>query len=285
MEKERLTVTVVGAGGKMGCRITDNLVKGGRRLLFCEKGEAGISRLEAKGLAVSKPEDAIPQSGVVILAIPDAKLAEVSRSLVPLAVPGTIFLILDPAAAYAGELTLREDCTFAVTHPCHPVLFGEWKTPEERMDVFGGMAAEQDIVTALLCGAEEKFRLAESISMEMFSPVAKCHRITVEQMAILEPAAAEVVCAACALLMKEALDETVRLGVPEEAARSFILGHIQIALAVIFKSSNPLSDAAKIALRYGFEKVLRPDWKQVFEPEAIREVLGRMLHPGEGGGL
>jgi len=97
-------------------------------------------------------------------------------------------------------------------------------------------------------------------------------------MAILEPAAAEVVCATCAVIMKQALEEAVKRGVPEAATRAFLLGHIQIPLAITFKNSNPFSDAAMIAVEYGKRHVFRDDWKSVFEPEKIEEVLKEMLH-------
>ena len=41
--------------------------------------------------------------------------------------------------------------------------------------------------------------------------------------------------------MKEAIDEAIRRGVPEDAARAFLMGHIQIPLAIVLKSSNPFS--------------------------------------------
>jgi hypothetical protein len=116
----------------------------------------------------------------------------------------------------------------------------------------------------------------------MFAPVANAHRITVEQMAILEPAAAEVCAASAAALMKAAMDEAIARGVPAEAARAFLLGHAQIPLAIVFgKIGSPFSDAAKIAMKVGSEKVINPAWREVFEPEAIRATIHRMLHPEE----
>ena len=115
----------------------------------------------------------------------------------------------------------------------------------------------------------------------MFAPVDKAFRITVEQMAILEPAAAEVVVALCATIMKEAIEESVKRGVPRDAAESFLLGHIQIPLAIVLKSTNPFSDAALIAVDYGKKHVLKENWKDVFEPEKIDEVLALMLHVNE----
>ena len=278
-----MAIAVIGAAGKMGSRITDNLAGGDYDLLLCEKGEAGISKIKGRGLSHTETKMAAAVSDVIIMAVPDAKIGEISREVVPLMKGGATMILLDPAAAYVGELTLRDDCTFVVTHPCHPALFGEQDTPEARQDFFGGIAAKQDIVIALLQGSEGDFQRARKICIEMFAPVAKCHRITVEQMAILEPAAAEVVAASAACLMKEALDEAVKHGVPKEAARAFMLGHIQVPLAIVFGAiSSPFSDAAQIAIKYGRDRILRPDWREAFEPETIREVIREMLHPENG---
>lgn len=189
-------------------------------------------------------------------------------------------ILLDPAASYVDECLMRKDCTFVVTHPCHPALFSNQETPEGREDLFGGIAAKQDIVIALAQGREENFRLADEICRTMFAPVVNSHRITVEQMALLEPAAAEVVIAACAVLMKQALEEAVKQGVPEEAARAFLLGHVQIPLAIVFgRVSSPFSDAAQIAVEVGFDKVIKENWREVFDRNVLRETIHRMLHP------
>lgn len=271
-------IAIIGAGGKMGQRLTANLRKRGHAPLLCERAAAGVARIEASGLSVVTAETALAEADYIILAVPDARIGELTAELVPQARPGTTFILLDPAAAYAGIVTLRDDCTFVVTHPCHPALFEEQDSPEARQDMFGGIAAKQDIVIALHQGERQSFETAERICIEMFAPVVTCHRITVEQMALLEPAAAEVVAAAAACIMKEAMDEVIRMGVPAAAARSFMLGHIQIPLAIAFNSVNPFSDAAKIAIEYGYENIFRPDWKRVFTKESLDEVLRRMLH-------
>ena len=271
-------IALVGAGGKMGRRITPNLLKFGYDFVCCEKDEAGIAALAAQGLKAMATEDAVKVADIVVFALPDAAIPALSKKLVPMLKPGATAITLDPAAAHAGQLTTREDCAFVVTHPCHPPIFGERNTPEEKADLFGGTAAAQDIVIALMHGSEQAFAEAARLCRHMFNPVVECHRITVEQMAILEPAAAEVVVAMCATIMKEAIDEAVRRGVPEPAARAFLFGHIQIPLAIVLKSSNPFSDAAMIAVDYGKRHVLREDWKTVFEPESIQEVLAEMLH-------
>jgi len=277
--EEETVITIMGAGGKMGMRILNNMVKTRYMLRVCEKASKGIQMIEEKGLSVMEMEDAVPESDIVIMAVPDAVLGAVSQDVVPSMKKGATFILLDPAAAYAKEIALREDCHFIVTHPCHPGLFTFQETPEARADMFGGVAAKQDIVVALLQGAEEKFLEAEKICRLMFAPVVKAHRITVEQMAILEPAMVEVVGASCVTLIKEALDEAIRHGVPEEAATAFMLGHLKIELAILFKSTNPFSDAAYRAIEYGSKKLFKENWKEVFEEEAIKEVLQHMLHP------
>ena len=80
--------------------------------------------------------------------------------------------------------------------------------------------AKQAIVSALMQGTEEDYRLGEEISRKFFGPILRSHRMTVEQMAILEPALSESVTATCLTVIREALDEAVRRGVPAEAARS-----------------------------------------------------------------
>jgi len=188
-------------------------------------------------------------------------------------------ILLDPAAAYIGEVAMRDDCTFVIAHPCHPQLFREQESLEARRDFFGGVA-EQDIVITLLRGEEEKFEVAEKLCREIFTPVSKCHRVTVEQMAILEPIASEVAAGAAAYLMKEAFDEAVRLGVPEEAAQAFMLGHIRILLAILFgMSSHKVSEAARSAINYGCNRIFKPDWKQIFESEEMKRIISEILHP------
>ncbi|NBD26912.1 phosphogluconate dehydrogenase C-terminal domain-containing protein [Paenibacillus glycinis] len=273
-----IQIAILGAGGKMGCRITDNLRKTDYGLLLVEQADSGKARLAERGLSVTSNEEALAAADVVIFAVPDAVIGPLSQAIVPGLKPDTTVILLDPAAAYAQQVALRDDCHFVVTHPCHPALFEEQDSPEARQDMFGGIAAKQDIVIALQQGTEEKLAQAERICIAMFAPVTQCHRITVEHMALLEPAAAEVVAAAAACIMKEAMDEVIRMGVPAAAARSFMLGHIQIPLAIAFNNVNPFSDAAKIAIEYGFEKIFKPDWKQVFTKESLDEVLRLMLH-------
>ncbi|MHA6483440.1 phosphogluconate dehydrogenase C-terminal domain-containing protein [Paenibacillus sp. strain BS8-2] len=276
--EQQINIAIIGAGGKMGTRITNNLRKHDYNLMLCEQAEAGIARIQENGMRVTPNEEALQHADYVILAVPDALIGKITTGIMPDVKSGATVILLDPAAAYADQVAMREDCTYVVTHPCHPALFEEQDSPEARKDMFGGIAAKQDIVIALHRGDMDKFEIAEQICVRMFAPVVVCHRITVEQMALLEPAAAEVVAAAAACIMKEAMDEVIKMGVPEAAARSFMLGHIQIPLAIAFNNVNPFSDAAKIAIDYGYEKIFKPDWKEVFTKESLDEVLRLMLH-------
>ena len=52
-------IALIGAGGKMGGRITDNLLKTDHRVAHVEVGEAGIAALGKRGLAVHPLEDAL----------------------------------------------------------------------------------------------------------------------------------------------------------------------------------------------------------------------------------
>ncbi len=274
------TIALIGAGGKMGTRIRNNLAREKMRLLLVEKAADRREAIGREGLEVSADAAGVAAADYVVLAVPDRLIGAVSAQITPMMKAGAVMILLDPAAAYAGELARRSDCTFVVTHPCHPALFVEQQTPEAKADIFGGVAAPQHIVVALDSGREEDFPAADELCRLMFAPVIKSHRITVRDMAILEPAAAEVVVAGAATLMRQAVEEAIKRGVPEEAAWAFMLGHTKIPLAIVFgKTDFPFSDAAQVAIRVGFERVIRPDWRRVFDDDVLADTVRRMLHP------
>ena len=112
----------------------------------------------------------------------------------------------------------------------------------------------------------------------MYAPVIRSHRATVDQMAILEPVLSETVCATCLTIIREAMDEAVHRGVPEAAARDFILGHLNVELAILFDQlpGVRMSDAANKAVARAKTEIFAPDWKKVFERDAIAENI-RMI--------
>ena len=274
------TVAIIGAGGKMGSRCTDNLIKENYKLLLCEKGKAGLKKLQEKSLKATPIEEAVPVADIVIMAVPDVLLSSIAENIGPMLKRDATIVLLDPAVPYAGGIPTRKNITYVVTHPCHPALFREQKTLEARRDFFGGIAAVQDIVIALIKGSEQDFNKAQKLCCEMFAPVDNCYRVTLEQMAILEPALSEVIGCAAASILKEAVDVAVTCGVPKEAAKSFILGHINISLAIVFGAIEAdFSDAAKVAANLGKDWVFKSDWKKVFKPEMLRKAIEVMLHP------
>lgn len=254
----------------MGCRIADNMRRGQNKMLYVEINPAGVKRIQERGLALTSHEEAVHMADIAILALPDALIGKVAPSIVPGLKKGAMVICLDPAAPHGGELPERVDITYFVTHPCHPPVINDETEPEARRDFFGAIKAKQNIVCALMQGPEEDYVKGEQVCREMFAPVMKSHRVTVEQMAILEPALSETVVATCMVVIREAIDEAVKHGVPEEAALDFILGHINVDLGILFGYvGSPFSDGALMAIERGKKYLLQPDWKKIFEPENV----------------
>ena len=265
------TIALFGAAGKIGTRIANRLKDATEyRTLYVEAGEAGEARLRARGFTPAPKEEAVRAADVVVLAVPDTLIGTVAAGVVPALRPGAMVVCLDPAAPYSGELPPRQDITYLVTHPCHPPVVNDEVDPEARMDFYGGIKARQHVVCALMQGPESDYAKGEQIVRKMFAPVMNVHRVTVEQMALLEPAMAETVALTCMFVMKEAMDEVVRRGVPAAAARDFLLGHININIGILFGYLDAqFSDGARLAVERAETQLLQPDWKNVFEPENV----------------
>jgi D-apionate oxidoisomerase len=275
------TIALLGAGGKMGCRLTDNLKDHpDYEMLYIEVGEAGLARMKEKGVSPTPQAEALERAQVIILAVPDALIGKICTGLVPQLKPGTMVMGLDPAAGYAGVFPERADITYFAAHPCHPPLFMEELTREAQTDWFGGYHARQSVVCALIQGPEEHYALGEKIAAHMYAPILRLHRITVEQMAILEPGVVETTCATLVSAMRESLDECIRMGVPEQAAWDFVMGHIRIELAILFGYAGfPFSDGAKLAVENAKSKIFLPDWKEnVLSIEAIKQQVKDITH-------
>jgi hypothetical protein len=182
---------------------------------------------------------------------------------------------LDPACTLAGQLYHRDDLSYFIAHPSHPSVFNWEPTPEAQRDYFGGRLAKQAVVCALFRGPEKDYALGEALAREMYAPVSKAHRITAEQMGMLEPALVETLCSTLQVIVSEALEEVIKRGVPAEAARDFLLGHINIQLAVLYGEipGAVFSDAANKAIVRGRPLLVKADWKRVFEAENIMEQI------------
>jgi ketopantoate reductase len=278
LSTEHLTIAVIGAGGKMGMRVSNNLQRTGHTVHYSENSPAGRDRVSAEGREITDSDTAVSQADVVILAVPDRILGAVSADLVPKMRSGSIVLTLDPAAAYAGLLAEREDVCFAVAHPCHPSVFYQRTTAEQWADTFGGIAAPQEVVAALEAGTDEQRAAAETVIRAMYAPVVDVHWVTVKQLAVLEPTLVETVACMIGALLNEALQETVHtVGVPEAAAKAMLFGHIQVALANGLRGDNPFSEACLIAMDYGRDTLIKPDWKKIFDDSELNGNIARML--------
>lgn len=266
------TIALFGAAGKIGTRIANRLREAAEfDTFYVESGEAGITRLRANGLTPTASEIAIRQADAVILAVPDTVLGKVAHGVVPGLKPDTLVICLDPAAPYGGELPDRADISYFVVHPCHPPIVNDETTPEARNDFYGGIAAKQHIVCALMQGPEHDYDRGVAIARRMFAPVMDAYRVTVEQMALLEPAMSETVILTCMFVMKEAIDEAVRRGVPSDAARAFALGHMNINVGILFGYLDAqFSDGARLAVERAKSSIFQPDWQQVFDIENVK---------------
>lgn len=257
----------------MGCRLTRNLKDSSYEMSYLEISPQGKENLKALGIARISGKEEIGLADIVILAVPDVVLGKTSEELIPAMKAGSMVLFLDPAVARAGRLYQRKDISYFVSHPSHPSVFNWEASAEAQQDFFGGTLAKQTIVCSLLQGPETEYEQGESLARAMYAPVTKSYKMTVEQMALLEPALVETLSATCLAIVKEGMDEVIRQGVPAEAAREFLLGHLNIQLAVIFQEipGAVFSDAAIKALERGKKILFKENWKQIFEADNVLE--------------
>lgn len=274
------SVAVLGAGGKMGFRVTKKLFDAGYDLRAVEIGNAGRARLADAGIAAVDAAAGLKGAEVVVLALPDNIIGKVADEIAPELAPGTMLLILDAAAPYADVLPKdRPDLTYFVGHPCHPPLYNEETDWAARKDYHGGVA-KQAIVCALMQGPEAHYAIGAEICEVMWSPVTKTHRVTVEQLAILEPGLSEMLAMCMIDVMAEAVDEcATRYGIPREAAHDFLLGHLNVEVAMWFGYSPKVpSDAALRLLEFGKSRIMQPNWREALSPKVVREASELIVH-------
>jgi hypothetical protein len=274
------TIAVLGAGGKMGARLARNLQRSdyAAQVRHVEVSPVGQARLQNElGIACVDTAAALDGAAVVILAVPDTIIGTVAAAIAPQLTPGTMVITLDAAAPFAGHLPDRKDLTYFVTHPCHPSIFTNSEDAAVRADRFGGIAAPQSIVSSLMQGPDEAYAVGEAIAQVIWAPALRSYRMTVEQMALLEPGLSETVCATLLSVMRDAMDEVVRRGVPKEAARDFLLGHMNTLAAVIFEEvPGAFSDACNKAITFGKPRLMRDDWLGIFDNKEIAESIERI---------
>lgn len=265
-------IALIGAGGKMGCRITDNFVKHALQVDYLEVSPKGLDNLRLRNVAAGDPELAVPAADVVILAVPDVTMGSIAADLVPRMRAGALLMTLDPAAPLDGQIPRRDDIGCVVAHPCHPSVFNWESTEQAFRDFYGGISARQPAVVALMWGEESHYALGVEVTRIMYGPVSRVHRVTLEQMAMLEPALVETLAQTCMEAVKEGHDRLVAAGVPADAVRDFVLGHLRIQIAVLFGEVNgTFSDAAYKISKRAKQVVFRDDWQRIFEMSDIRE--------------
>jgi D-apionate oxidoisomerase len=271
-------LALFGAGGKMGMRLGRNLKSSAYEVAAVELSSEGQRRIESElGWKVVDADTAIRGAEIVVLAVPDTAIGKVAHAIIGKLKAGTMIVVLDAAAPYAGHLPKRDDVTYFITHPCHPPIFNDETDMAAKLDRFGGVAAKQAIVCALMQGPESDYAKGEAVARTIWAPVMRSHRLTVEQIALLEPGLAETVVASLLDVMREAMDEVVWRGVPEAVSRDFLLGHMNILGAVIFKEQpGVFSDACNKAIQFGKPMLMREDWMKVFEEKEIAESIRRI---------
>ncbi|WP_375568878.1 phosphogluconate dehydrogenase C-terminal domain-containing protein [Ahrensia marina] len=276
-------VALLGAGGKMGLRVTKKLVDAGYDVRAVETADVGKARLAEADIQAVDQATGIAGADVVVLALPDNIIGKVSRDIVPSLKSGALLIILDAAAPYAGDVpTERDDVSIVIGHPCHPPLFNDETDWDARRDYHGGIA-RQSIVCALMKGPEEAYELGEDICKAMWSPITNCYRVTVEQLAILEPGLSEMVAMPFVDTMVEAVDLCAsKYDIPREAAFDFMIGHLNVEIAMWFGYSPKVpSDAALRLMRFAKGVVVREDWEEALNPAKVKEAAELIVY-GKG---
>jgi len=274
------SVAIFGAGGKMGLRVTKKLVAAGYDLRAIESGEAGLARLAEAGIPAITEAQGLLRAEVVVLALPDNIIGKVAASIAPQLAAGTILLILDAAAPYADALPKdRPDLTYFVGHPCHPPLYNDETDWDARRDYHGGLA-RQAIVCALMQGPESHYAVGVEVCEAMWSPVTRTHRVTVEQLAILEPGLSEMLAMCMIDVMTEAVDECVtKYGIDRDAAKDFLMGHLNVEIAMWFGFSPKVpSDAALRLLEFGKSRIMKDNWREALSPAIVRQAANLIVH-------
>src|SRR5699024_2598966 len=202
-------IAVIGAGGKMGMRVSNNLAETDHSVSYAEVSPAGQQRVREAGRELTEAAAAVAEADIVVLAVPDLALQGVTAELVPQMKSGAIALTLDPAAAYAGLPTDREDVIRAVAHPCHPSIFLQRPTPEEYAHSVCGRAAPHDAVAAIEPADPAREELLHATVRASFAPAIDVHYVTIKQLAQLEPALVETIACMVGELLNESLQKAV----------------------------------------------------------------------------
>lgn len=274
-----MKLALFGAGGKMGMRLGANLAKTDEfHTMHVEVSQAGQEAVHrAYGVDCVEANVALDGADIVVLAVPDTLIGQVSHDIIGKMKSGAMLFVLDGAAPFAGHLPEREDVSYFVSHPCHPAIWNDETDLEAKRDYFGGIAAAQGIVNVLVQGPEADYALGERVGRAIYAPVVRSHRVTLKQFALLEPGLSETVNGSLMKVLRMAMDEVVRKGVPHDCARDFLLGHMNIMGAVMFdQHQGVFSDAANKAIEFGIPVLMKDDWLRCFDDDEIAASVDRI---------
>ncbi|UWP59388.1 phosphogluconate dehydrogenase C-terminal domain-containing protein [Ruminococcus gauvreauii] len=254
-------IALIGAGGKVGRRLVQKLKDDPEYLMFYVEKQS--ERLKEYGVTVSEMKDAVEDADYVVLAVPDRLIQFVSKEVTQYMKEGAVLMTLDPAATYSGAIEELPHLKYVVLHPNHPSVFTSSSDPEVTKDYWGGVAP-MDMVCTLVKGEEADKKEVEILAKKMFTPVNQVFWMTAEQMCLLEPGVVELVTAPLFEAMREAMERIIEMGVPREAAHSFVTGHLRPQLHTSFGDADPdnMSDGAKAALKRGMSLIMKPGWKE-----------------------
>ncbi len=274
-----MKLALFGAGGKMGMRLSANLLKSEEfETSHIEVSEEGRARLASElGVIAVNAADVAPDADIIILAVPDTVIGKVATGIIDRVKSGAMIFCLDGAAPFAGRLPERADVTYFMSHPCHPPIWNDETDPDANKDYFGGIAAKQGIVNVLIQGPEEDYELGERVGKAIYAPVVRSHRVTLKQFALLEPGLSETVNGSLMLVLRQAMDEVIKKGVSYDCAKDFLLGHMNIMGAVMFdEHKGVFSDAANKAIEFGLPVLMKDDWKRCFDDDEIAASVERI---------
>ncbi len=105
-----VSIALIGAGGKMGFRLSANLARSDFEVRHVEVSETGRNRLRDElGVTCVDSREALDGADAVSLAVPDTLIGKISSELEPQLESGTLVIVLDAAAPFAGHLPDRDD--------------------------------------------------------------------------------------------------------------------------------------------------------------------------------
>lgn len=282
---ERMKVSILGAGGKMGNRVTANIYNiENLDISYIEISEKGRKKLkEDFGIDATESYSSIENADKVVFAVPDILIEKVSKQVIPLMKAGATVIGLDPAAHYGKVMEMRDDLKYFVVHPCHPSLFPfeDNLSLEAQKDWFGGVgAAQMDLVCAMEQGSDSDYMENEAFAKMMFKPVKRCYRISIDQMIMLEPALVESITTPLVMGIRQAVDACVEQGVPREAVMAFVMGHLKVQFGVIFDFAGfPFSDGANLAARNAMPLIFKEGWlEKIMNREEVSKSVYNITH-------